>query len=101
AKKGEALLVAVDELPIFLARLDKEDNGPKRVENILHTLRSARQAGQSVVRWVVCGSIGLDSFVESRRLAGTVNDFKVETLGAYEDKTAVEFLQKLGANPRY
>ena len=101
AAKHEQLLVAVDELPIFLARLDKEENGPKRVANVLHWLRAARQAGKPAVRWVVCGSVGLDSFVESRGLVGTVNDFQIQTLGAYDDKTAVECLQKLGASPRY
>jgi hypothetical protein len=101
AKKREPLLVIMDELPIFLAKLDKEEDGPQRVAHVLRWLRAARHAGLPSVRWVVCGSIGLDSFVEARGLAGTVNDFKAQTLGPFDEPGAVRCLQLLGSNPKY
>lgn len=101
ANDPQQILVAVDELPIFLAALHKSENGPARVTEVLHWLRAARQAGSPAVRWVVCGSIGLDSFVESRGLAGTVNDFLTRSLGAFREPVATAFLRQLANQPRY
>lgn len=97
AAKPDPILIVVDELPIFLTRLAREDRGPVRVGDVLRWLREARHAGKPAVRWVVCGSIGLDSFVEARGLTDTINDFRIQTLAAFDDAVAVEFLQALAA----
>jgi hypothetical protein len=99
-KKGR-VLVAVDEVPVFLAKLSNAPDGPRRASEFLYWLRALRQAGGNKVTWTLSGSIGLDSFVERRGLQGTVGDLQIQTLGAYSGEVAVACLKKLGSNPRY
>ena len=99
-KKGEKLMLCLDEMPIFLSTLCKQTNGEGRAEHMLHWFRKIRTAHHlRHVRWLLCGSIGLDTFVEQRGLAGTINDLKPEKLGPFEIPIAVEFVKhraKLG-----
>ncbi len=89
------LLIAIDELPIFLARLEKEEEGKNRISDLLHWLRSYRQQG-SRTRWIFCGSIGMDTFTEKLNLSESLNDVPKYNLGAFTPSTAVDFLTKLG-----
>lgn len=57
------VMIAIDELPIFLTKLLNSNDGPIRVRAILDWLRSVRQATGRRMPWILCGSIGLDSFV--------------------------------------
>ena len=94
------LLIALDELPIFLANLSDQEDGLRRVASVLQWLRALRHREDAQVTWVLAGSVGLDSFVERRGLQGTINDLTTQTLGAYSDETAVAFLKWLGAKYR-
>jgi AAA+ ATPase superfamily predicted ATPase len=89
-------LIAIDELPFFLARIEKEEEGKKRISDFLHLLRSYRQKPNSKIRWIFCGSIGLDSFTEKHNLSESFNDVLSYSLGAFDAPTAKRFLQKLG-----
>ena len=93
---GARVLIAVDELPVLLTELDGDPAGQGRVRNFLNWFRALRLRYRKNVRWLLLGSVGLDSFVESRRLTPSINDLQVTTLGAYEDEVAVRFLQALG-----
>jgi uncharacterized protein len=93
SKEGKTVLIAIDELPIFLMRLAKDTNGLERVRTVLLWLRSIRNANQS--QMIFCGSVGLDTFVERYGLAGTINDMVPQSLGNFSDAVAVNFLQKL------
>lgn len=93
-KNGQKLMLCLDEMPIFLSTLCKEANGEARAAHILHWFRKLRQAPDlKHVRWLLCGSIGLDTFVEQRGLAGTINDLKPEKLGPFEAPIAIEFVK--------
>ena len=92
------VLVGVDELPIFLAKLGKAPEGHDRVDLVLRWLRSLRHASLGGVSWVLCGSVGLDTFVERHGLAGTINDLQLQRLGPFPEETAVEFLMALGGS---
>lgn len=96
--KGNFLLI-IDELPVFLASLEKKENGPERVESLLNTLRSFRQIDQGdeyekkeKVIWFFCGSISLENFASQRNLSYTINDVKAYKIGAYSNDEAKEYL---------
>lgn len=95
AKEGKNVMLCLDEMPIFLSTLCKEADGEARAAHILHWFRKIRVAPnmRQHVRWLLCGSIGLDTFVELRGLAGSINDLKPEKLGPFEDAIAIEFLK--------
>ncbi|OYW69294.1 MAG: hypothetical protein B7Z21_01515, partial [Verrucomicrobiales bacterium 32-60-5] len=97
-EKEEKLMLCLDEMPIFLSKLCKEINGEARAAHILHWFRKLRNAPDlRHVRWLLCGSIGLDTFVEQRGLAGTINDLKPEKLGPFELPIAIEFVKRRAA----
>ncbi len=98
---NQKVLVGMDELPIFLSRIMKIDleNGAIRVDIILHWLRSIRQKYPQIV-WIICGSIGLDTFAEQHNLVGAINDLRLQRLGAFSDQDARQFLKLLGESPK-
>ncbi|EGV33437.1 hypothetical protein ThidrDRAFT_0644 [Thiorhodococcus drewsii AZ1] len=88
-------LIAVDEVPVFLLHLLKQDDGLARVRGFLYWLRTLRQDHHAQVRWILAGSIGLDTVAARHGLGDTVNDLKPIPLGAFEPETAERFLQAL------
>ena len=101
---GEPWLVLVDELPIFVLTLIREDTQAKtpelpRTRNFLNWFRQLRSApthSETPLRWVVAGSIGLDAVVARARLGDTINDLRVCPLGPFAPATADAFLAALG-----
>ena len=89
-------LIVIDELPVMLTRMANAENGKKRTESFLHWLRAFRQLPGVQVRWVFCGSIGLDSFTERMGVVKTINDLYDFPLGAYNPDIADLFLEELG-----
>lgn len=90
------LLIAIDELPFFLARIEKEENGRQRVSDLLHWLRALRQDNKNKVRWIFCGSIGIDTFTTRLRLSEAFNDVQPYHISAFDEETARRFLVALG-----
>lgn len=95
-------IIVIDELPVFLAHLEKEEDGKKRVESVLNTLRSFRQIEvdeayekSTYTSWMFCGSISLESFANQRNLAYTINDVRSLKVGAYELPEANEYLETI------
>ncbi|MEO1524096.1 MAG: ATP-binding protein [Planctomycetota bacterium] len=95
-RKGEPILIAIDELPELLLTIARQEEGADRVSRFLHWLRSVRQTYRKHVRWMFLGSIGLDSFVDERNMRKTISDLTTVTLGEFDPKVADEFLEKLG-----
>jgi hypothetical protein len=89
-------IIAIDELPEFLIKLERQDRGPQRVAEFLHWLRSLRETFQSRIRWVFLGSIGLDTFVDQRSLTKTLAGLQPMSLGAWEADEANRFLEAIG-----
>jgi len=102
---GEPWLVLVDELPIFVLNLLRQDGGMDgevvRTRNFLNWFRQLRNPIPktahvgSPLRWVVAGSIGLDAVVARARLGDTINDLMLFPLGPYSIDTADSFLVAL------
>ncbi len=89
-------VIAIDEMPELLLTLSRGEQGRERVGNLLHLLRSLRQSFRKSVRWVFLGSIGLDTFVDSRDLRITINDLESMNLEALTREEADKFLTQLG-----
>ncbi|MCA9513852.1 MAG: hypothetical protein KC635_02815, partial [Myxococcales bacterium] len=73
---GHAWLVLVDELPIFVMTLLRQDPTGLRARGFLNWFRDLRNpAGRAPrIRWVVAGSIGLDAVVARHNVGDTIND---------------------------
>ncbi|WP_293680434.1 hypothetical protein [Thiolapillus sp.] len=87
-------LLAVDELPLFILKLLRLDDSGKRAVSFLHNLRELRQ-NQPGVRWLLAGSIGLDTVTGRYNMADTINDLRLTTLGPFSVHSADDFLQAL------
>lgn len=97
---GQSLLLAIDEMPELLLAMARDEDGPERVSRLLHWLRALRQTHRKNVRWIFLGSIGLDSFVDDRRLRKAINDLTPSTLEALTRDEADRFLQRLSHSNR-
>jgi AAA+ ATPase superfamily predicted ATPase len=67
-------LIVIDELPLFLNIIDKEDPSHKNAGFLLNWFRSLRQVSGTKIRWIFCGSVGLHNFTSMRNLSMTIND---------------------------
>lgn len=67
-------LIVIDELPLFLNIIDKEDTSHKNAGFLLNWFRSLRQVDGTKIRWIFCGSVGFHNFTSMRNLSMTIND---------------------------
>jgi hypothetical protein len=93
---GKPVLLAIDEMPELLLALSRDEHGTERVSRLLHWLRALRQTYRHHVRWILLGSIGLDSFVDDRNLRKAINDLTPLYLDALTMEEADRFLSRLG-----
>ena len=92
---GGHWLIPVDELPIFVLTLLKQEDGLNRTHQFLDWFRSLRQEYYQSIHWVLAGSIGLDTVAARLNLGDTINDLSVFPLGAFEVPVAQRFLRTL------
>lgn len=99
AKVDGRWLIYVDELPIMLFNILKADpvGGVSRVRRFLDWFRNDVRAMPEVknLRWLVSGSVGLDTLVQQHGMADTINSFRHEGLAAFTDLVAIAMLRKL------
>jgi AAA+ ATPase superfamily predicted ATPase len=95
-------LFLVDEVPIFVLSLLRQDPSGERARHFLNWFRSlrTRPQGSGRVRWFLAGSIGLDTVTSRSKMGDTINDLKVIHLGPFEPQTADRFLAELGKSYR-
>ena len=96
AEHDRPVLLAIDELPIFLSRMLREDNGARRVDDFLRWLRGVLQGleGASPVL-VVSGSVGLAPLVRRLGIPDRINHLHPVRLGPWTRETSVECLERL------
>jgi hypothetical protein len=95
--EGRRLLL-IDELPIFVLQLQRQDPSGDRVRTFLNWFRQLRldPLGSERTRWLLAGSIGLDTVTRRMRLGDTINDlYLFSDLGAFTSKVAHDFLDEL------
>ncbi len=91
-------LIQIDELPVFVLKLlDKDEPADRsRVREFLYWMRRLRQQ-YAGVRWMLAGSIGLDTVTARLNIADAINDLRIEKLGPFDIPTADALLQALSA----
>lgn len=90
-------LVVMDELPLFLNIIDKEDTDHSKAGFLLNWFRSLRQVSSSNIRWIFCGSVGLHNFTSMRNLSMTINDmisFDFDALSLLEGQGLIKALSE-------
>jgi len=89
-------LIQVDELPVFVLKLlnQGEPTGRDRVREFLYWMRRLRSQYTGVV-WMLAGSIGLDTVTARLNIADSINDLRIEKLGAFDPPTADAMLKAL------
>lgn len=92
-------LIYVDELPILLFNIirNDKDTGVQRVRRFLDWFRNDVRGlpGSTRVRWLVSGSVGLDTLVQQHGMADTINSLKHVGLDPFNEIDATEMLNKL------
>jgi hypothetical protein len=89
-------LLQIDELPVFALKL----LGPRgaeegaRIREFLYWLRRLRLEYPKI-RWILAGSIGLDTVSARLNISDSINDLRIVSVGAFTRPVAYEFLGAL------
>ena len=96
AKFDEPVLIALDEVPIFLNRLLEGDDGVRRADEFLSWLRAVFQQhrGPSPVL-IVAGSIGLAPLVQRLGISDRINHLDPFRLGPWNRETSAQCFETL------
>ena len=101
AEHDKPVLLAVDELPIFLKRMLRDDNGAQRVDEFLSWLRGAFQdLDDDSPVLIVSGSIGLNHLVRRLGIPDRINHLYSFRLGPWSRDTSVECFNRLAEDCR-
>ena len=96
AEHDKPVLLAIDELPIFLKRMLKHDNGEQRVDEFLSWLRGTLQdLGNDSPVLIVSGSIGLDHLVRRLGIPDRINHLYPFRLGPWNRDTCIACFTRL------
>jgi hypothetical protein len=96
AKEGKPLLLIIDEFPIMVNYI--LDRDPEEARQLLHWFRSARLAPDTRTRFVIGGSINLESTLDHHGLVDTINDMAVIKLFPFTQETARRFIKEIFAS---
>lgn len=92
-------LICVDELPVFIVKLLQQgEPGRQRARTFLYWLRELRQTHFQRIKWLLAGSIGLDTMTARLRIGDAINDLEPYKLDAFSSDTARRFLAELAAS---
>jgi len=92
-------LILMDEVPVFVLSLLRKDPAGDRARRFLAWFRDLRQQPdrRGGLRWLLAGSIGLDTVASRLRFGDTINDLYLVRLGSFERETARRFLHEMSA----
>ena len=88
-------LLCIDEMPVFVLKLLAEENGRDKIRSFLYWFRDLRQNHHKNIRWILAGSIGMDTVASRYGLGDIINDLDPFPLGAFSRETADRFLSCL------
>ena len=96
AAHDQPVLLVIDELPIFLKRILRDNAGARRVDEFLSWLRSVLQGlgGRSPVL-IVSGSIGLEPLVRRLGIPDRINHLDPFRLGPWDRDASVACFERL------
>ncbi len=97
AEHDEPVLLVIDELPIFLKRMLRHDDGDaRRVDEFLSWLRGVLQAlGDGSLVLIVSGSIGLEPLVRRLGIPDRINHLYSYRLGPWSRDASVACFTRL------
>ena len=96
AAHDQPVLLVIDELPIFLTKMLRNDNGARRVDDFLSWLRGMLQGlGGSSPVLIVSGSIGLAPLVRRLGIPDRINHLHPFRLGPWSREISVECFERL------
>ena len=96
---GGRVLIALDEVPIFLARLLKTEHGVRRVDVFLSWLRAVLQTTEvRDLALIVSGSIGLSPLVQRLGISDRINHMDSFRVGPWDRETSVRCFEVLARN---
>ena len=96
ATHDKPVLLVIDELPIFLKRLLRDNAGAQRVDEFLSWLRGVLQSlGENAPVLVVSGSIGLAPLVTRLGIPDRINHFYPFRLGPWDRDASIECFKRL------
>jgi uncharacterized protein len=99
AESDDDWLVCIDELPVFIINLLQQgEEGRRRARAFLYWLRDLRQNHYRRIKWLMAGSIGLDTLAARLRLTDSINDLEPFPLEAFSEDSALRFLDKLAGS---
>ncbi len=93
AEGDQPAVVAVDELPLLVDRVLRDD--PAGAEVFLGVLRGMAEEFRNV-RWLVSGSIGLEPVLHRAGLTGTVTHLRSYPIDAWDEPTTAGAAAALG-----
>jgi len=96
AEHPQPVLMVMDEVPIFLARLLREENGTRRVDEFLSWLRAVFQKGDSSHPvLILSGSIGLAPLVNRLGISDRINYLDPMRLRPWDLETSMQCFERL------
>ena len=101
ASSDRPVVLALDELPILVNRLLKDDedritsDGRQETDAFLSWLRKAGQAHRGRIAIIVSGSVGLEPLLEQAGLSAQANIFSAYDLKPWSTETAAACLAEL------
>lgn len=101
AASDRPVVLAIDELPILVNRLLKDEtgritpDGKSEAEALLSWLRKVGQAHRNRVSMILSGSVSLEPILEQAGLSAHANIFSVYDLKPWSEKTAISCLEAL------
>ena len=96
AAHDQPVLLAIDELPIFLKRMHANDGDPHRVEVFLSWLRGTLQdLGDDAPVLIVSGSVGLQPLARRLGISDRINHLYPYRLGPWDRATSIDCFQRL------
>ena len=96
AEQDKPVLLVIDELPIFLKRVLRSENGVQQVDEFLSWLRGVLQTlGDSSPVLIVSGSIGLAPLVKRLGIPDRINHLDPFRLGPWDRDTSIGCFQRL------
>ena len=101
ADSGRPVVLAIDELPILVNRLLKDENGrmtpagKREADAFLSWLRKVGQAHRGRVTLILSGSVSLEPLLEQAGLSAQANIFFPYDLRPWSEETAVACLEAL------
>ena len=102
AAHNKPILLVIDELPIFLKRMLRDDADSQRVDQFLSWLRGVLQLiGYGSLVVIVSGSIGLEPLVRRLGIPDRINYLDPFRLGPWDRTTSIKCFDRLAENGRH